>query len=287
MENRLVVLSGLPASGKTTLAGQFKKKGYSIVSDKTSYEEINKEGKDNYKESFQNIKELLSMGKNVLYDAPNITYRKRHALLNEIKDIDCKKTCIVVAVPYEECIKRNQKRKDGIPYTMLHEMYQSWETPYFYEGWDKINISLGKYKGTYGSPEDFVKQVIDFDQEKENHSRTLGDHCLETAKNIDSTSSTLKAAGMLHDCGKVLTKTKKGQKTSYPKHQNVGAYNAMFYDIKNPLKVSILVNLHLIPFSWENDKSRGEIIQQHYRRKWKRPLYANVMKLHEADVKAH
>ena len=49
----------------------------------------------------------------------------------------------------------------------------------------------------------------------------------------------------------------------------------------------VLINLHMMPYFWEKDKEHGEKTRQKYQKLWGDELYNNVMKLHEADKKAH
>ena len=101
-------------------------------------------------------------------------------------------------------------------------------------------------------------------------------------------------AASVHDCGKEFTATFhncKGEETSechYYNHENAGAYGALFfnYEHDDALTVSILVNLHMRPYQWENSPNT-EKLQNKYRKLWGNKLYDSVMLLHEADVSAH
>jgi CRISPR/Cas system-associated endonuclease Cas3-HD len=103
-------------------------------------------------------------------------------------------------------------------------------------------------------------------------------------------------AGLLHDCGKPFTKSFKNSKgevseeAHFYQHHCVGAYDSLFFKYPNDidiLDVSILINLHMMPYCWEKDKEHGEKTREKYRKLWGEQLYQNVMKLHEADKKAH
>ena len=105
----------------------------------------------------------------------------------------------------------------------------------------------------------------------------------------------LHCAGLLHDCGKPFTKSfinSKGEETDiahYYQHHCCGSYDSLFFrypDEVDRLDVSILINLHMMPYFWEKDKEHGEKTRQKYQKLWGDELYNNVMKLHEADKKA-
>lgn len=98
------------------------------------------------------------------------------------------------------------------------------------------------------------------------------------------------------DCGKPFTKSfinSKGEETDvahYYQHHCCGAYNSLFFaypDGVNRLDVSVLINLHMMPYFWEKDKEHGERMRQKYQKLWGNELYNNVMKLHKADKNAH
>jgi len=277
MESKLIVLVGLPCSGKSTLAEEFRKKGYEI------YEE---EKGIVFEKSpvFEKIKRAFKEKNRVVYDARNITYKERKFLLNQIKEIDCKKTCIVVATPFEICQERNKKWKH-VSDEELKKCYMNWMVPYYYEGWDKINISIEEYRGIYGLPEDFPKKVMDFDCDQR---YILGEHCQLTAECIKTTSSPMIAAAYLHDSGKYINANLSERKYQFH-HNNTGAYDSMFYELKNPLKCSILISLHMIPYlwDWEKDPEKKDMLKRHYYKIWGKQLYRSVMKLHKADMEAH
>ena len=58
-------------------------------------------------------------------------------------------------------------------------------------------------------------------------------------------------------------------------------------DIADRLDVSVLINLHMMPYFWEKDEEKGEKTRQKYQKLWGNELYNNVMTLHIADKKAH
>lgn len=271
MNNKLVVLAGISEKYRKEVSEEFRKREY-FVCNNTELETIQKK---------------LKAGKDVLYNHPNTTYMERKKILNAVKDIECRKTCIIVAVPYEEC------KED------VEEYYKEWETPYYYEGWDKISVSLGKYKGYYGKPEDFIEKSKDYDLYRKNHSNTLGMHCYKTYENVKIKA--IKNAALLHDCGKIYTqeiiesKNENGEtikKARYKNHNNVGSYNSFFYEQDNPLLCSVLVGLHMKPYEWDKKNNTYSYnikneLSAIYKKRWGKDIYHLVMALHKADKKAH
>ena len=241
------------------------------------------------------IKENLKNGKNVIYDATNINSKRRRAFLSELRNIPCVKKCVIMATPFEMCCIQNESRDRVVPYEVIERMYKNWNTPYWFEGWDKIEIKF---------PDDFeinnvigiwISDHMDYDQDNPHHSCTLGQHCNLVGQSLKD-DMLLHCAGLLHDCGKPFTKSfvnSKGEETDmahYYQHNCCGSYDSLFFrypDEVDKLDVSVLINLHMMPYFWEKDKEHGEKTRQKYQKLWGNELYNNVMKLHEADKKAH
>ena len=136
----LYVFCGIPASGKTTMAAQFAKEqnaklySYDVIrhdSNLSSFEDI-------CKLIYQSMNIDLSNGFDVIYDAPNHKLEYRKDILNAISDASCKKICVVLLTPFEECLKRNVNREARLPDFVLHDMYNRFEPPSLDEGWDDI-----------------------------------------------------------------------------------------------------------------------------------------------------
>ena len=102
MRNTLYVLVGLPGSGKTTLAKDIANiniKAKHISSDAIRAELFGDENNQEnnslvFEEMKRRTKEYLKEGYNVIYDSTNINHKRRMALLNEFKNIPCKKVCV-------------------------------------------------------------------------------------------------------------------------------------------------------------------------------------------------
>lgn len=297
-----IMMVGIVGSGKSTYAKQLAEETNAII---CSSDVIRKElfgdenSQDNNEKVFKilhsRMKENLKNGKNVIYDATNINSKRRRAFLSELRNIPCVKKCIIMATPFEMCCIQNESRDRVVPYEVIERMYKNWNTPYWFEGWDKIEIKF---------PDDFeinnvigiwISDHMDYDQDNPHHSCTLGQHCNLVGQALKD-DMLLHCAGLLHDCGKPFTKSfvnSKGEETDeayFYQHHCCGSYDSLFFDFPlevNKLDVSILINLHMMPYFWEKDKEHGEKTRQKYQKLWGNELYNNVMKLHEADKNAH
>ena len=71
----------------------------------------------------------------------------------------------------------------------------------------------------------------------------------------------LQWAALYHDCGKVFTQVfhnAKGEPTEeahYYNHENVGAYDCLC-DYSKTLLTSVLINLHMKPYTWKLEKTK-------------------------------
>lgn len=293
---------GLPGSGKSTYAKELAEEiGAVICSSDTIRKELcgDENSQDNNEEIFKllhsRIKDNLKKGISVIYDATNINSKRRRAFLSELKNIPCIKKCVIMAVPFDECCKQNNSRNRIVPYEVILRMYKNWNTPYWFEGWNEISL---KFKDNFE-----IANVIgvwlnnhdNYVQDNSHHSMSLGKHCRVVGDSFMG-NSLLECVGYLHDCGKPFTKSfvnSKGEETDvahYYQHHCVGAYDSLFYLYPSgvdKLDVSILINLHMMPYFWEKDKEHGDKTRDKYQKIWGDTLFNNVIKLHKADKAAH
>ncbi len=236
---------GLPASGKSTYAQTLSEQYNAIIcSSDHIREELFNDVNDQshnaevFKELYIRIKNYLQNGQSVIMDSTNISYKRRMAFLQELKNIPCEKICILMATPYKECLKNNANRDRVVPEEVIERMYKNFNIPFFYEGWNQIIVEYGKeeYHGNYGYPTSLMELTMSFDQNNKHHTLSLGEHLRNTAHNLpcyhneefDIYEYALIIAAILHDGGKIFTKdfhNGKGEPTEdahYFNHNNVG-----------------------------------------------------------------
>lgn len=303
----LTMMCGIAGSGKSTLARELAQEiNATIFSSDELREEMfgDVNNQDNNTELFhelhKRIKNCLKSGNNAIYDATNISSKRRISFLQELNNIDCAKKCVIMATPYEQCLENNKNRDRQVPEYVIENMYKHWNTPYWFEDWDYIDIH---YWPEYTKQKiyDWVSKYMDYSQDNPYHTLTLGQHCFNTAyyfyKNMTNNKLLLSCAAAVHDNGKVFVKkfeNAKGEPTNiahYYNHENIGAYNALFFDYEfnvDVLDISILVNLHMMPYNWERQNNETELkLRRKYYKLWGAETYNNVIMLHEADKAAH
>lgn len=300
---KMIMMCGLPGSGKSCKAKEFAEQCDANIHSSDSIREeltgdINNQDINElvFKTLHNRIREDLQNSKNCIFDATNISYKKRISFLQSLNKISCEKICVLMATPYEECLKNNASRDRSVPEEVIRRMYFSFNIPYWYEGWDDIQIVYSDgAQNSYGHIVDWVESVYEYNQHNSHHTLTLGQHCMQTFLHVYGTPNRfweITSAALIHDVGKIQTATfinSKGIETDerhYYSHQYVGAYDSLFFDgISDYLYVAMLIMWHMQPYFWEKDNN--EKLQNKYHKLWGEDLYNDVMKLHEADKNAH
>jgi hypothetical protein len=202
-----------------------------------------------------------------------------------------------MATPYKVCIKNNIERERYVPEDVIKRMYMNFHTPWYIEGWNDIRIEYASGSENYlGDPIEWVKSVMDFNQDNPHHTLTLGSHCLKAGYYIGSVDNARRTknvfpiyfAGLLHDEGKIFTKTfidSKGnpsESAHYYQHHCCSAYDSLFFDYPaNHLYVATLICWHMQLHFIKEEKTLKK-----YKKLWGEELYNDLSLLHEADVNA-
>jgi len=157
----LVLLSGLPASGKTTLTNKFINKGTIISPDNyIGYTEDNpwtpQITKYAWDKSDQLFNEALRRGDNlIIFDATFVGVKKRRKYINIGQKEGARIICICCYASKETILKRNSEREifRRVPHFVINNMSNSFVFPEKNEGFD--------YVVKYNSEKDeFIGDVI-------------------------------------------------------------------------------------------------------------------------------
>lgn len=300
--NKFYMMIGLPASGKSTIAKEISESEDAVIisSDEIRREWGNVNDQSQNAKVFEKVEKRLKQnildGRNVIFDATNISYKKRRAWLERFNKYDIQKIAVLVATPYEECLKRNSKRERKVPEEVITRMYHNFYIPQYYEGFDEIQI---KYNSDYMF---FFDDLVDIPQDNPHHTLSVLKHCYKVEDLLTEwnkqQSIPINFAGRLHDIGKLKTKTftnKKGETTDiahYYDHEKVSTYDSLFYvNLRSRIEISkdidfVLETLKLIQWHMvlHFDLSEKTIIK--YKNLLGNNTWRDLEILHKADCEA-
>lgn len=307
----LYMLCGLPASGKSAWAESNKDNLnatiYSSDAIRQELGDVNDQSKneDVFNILHKRIKDDLINGKNVIYDATNLKRKNRLHFFRQIQEIHCKKICMLFATPYEICLKNNKNRERHVPEEVIKRMYLNFETPWYSEGFDDIEIVYWDYDKdglSYHIINDLLKWE-NISHDNPHHTLSIGEHMghasYHYSENFNPPDMKVYLATLMHDCGKVFTKgyvDSNGnpcETAHYYQHHCVGSYMSLFYlkEFKpkswtnyDVLYVSLLVGLHMRPYlAWEkSDKAKEKD-----RKLFGDDIIKAIEIIHECDLAAH
>ena len=298
----LIMLVGIPGSGKSTLSTQFAAQGYRVYSSDSIRAELygSEEEQGTASEVFntliRRLRRDLSAGVPCVVDACNLRRKRRISLLKMIPRTAMQKRCILVLTSPETCLERNRHRRRTVPPEVIYDMLCAFEAPFGNEGWESIEATCG------GAPYAFPRgETTDFTQDNPHHQLSLGAH-MDAARDycIDhGFDAAVIEAAWYHDIGKLYTKrfrNKRGEPTEvahFYGHENYGAYLYLCEKAVESIRrgtwaetlyVANLINWHMRPLNvwlWtpkSEEKDRALIGEE---------MYADLCRLHAADLAAH
>lgn len=295
--SNLIIMCGLPASGKSSYAKGVKKS--IIISTDDIREEINGNAsiQDNgnlvFETAFNRIKENLIQNKykNVVFDATNINYKKRTDIVNRFKKYADNIICYFVYADYEECLERNSQRERKVPEEVIKRMYYNFYVPQFFEGFDDI---IFKNNSNTTHDYDELEEKLNINQDNPNHKLSLLEHSRKAYLYLKEVTKTeyMATAGYLHDIGKIKTKTfinAKGEKTEiahYYSHEKVGAYDSLAYTNFKRFDIQFYI-AELIQWHMLLHQELSEKTIEKYKSKLGIAFWKDLQLLHEADLYAH
>lgn len=130
--NKIVLLSGIPASGKTTLAQKLVDKGYVCLNADSIREELwgdaaeQKEKEKVFAIFFQRLEKALTRGWDIVIDNTNINRNHRHPIIERARNAGYTDIQIwILDTPLEICLKRNLERARQVPEEIVINMHSS------------------------------------------------------------------------------------------------------------------------------------------------------------------
>lgn len=286
---KLILLVGLPGSGKTTYAKQYIAEHLNTIhlsSDTIRKELYNDESiQGNPSEVFGLMQkraiEALNNGQNVIYDATNITRKDRASIISVCPKF-ARIECHIIWAPIGICIERDAARKRTVGKKVIDKMLKRFQAPYIDERIDDIYIHRTYYSLT-DSYHNNVFDAMKIPHDNPHHTLNIYEHCWAAYEYINKQTNDgeLQYATLMHDCGKPYVKAfinSKGESCEdahYYQHQCVGAYISYGLAGVTP-REAWLVSTHMDPF-----------LNTKYYKNLPEFLKREIDLLHEADLAAH
>lgn len=263
---------GLPGSGKSTIAAT--QTDAVIISSDAIREELYGDERilgthnDVFGTMLQRTLAHLKNGQDVVYDATNLSRRRRKGVLLQLPK-ETKKICILVWARYETCLHRNSQRPNPVPGEAIHRMLLAFQMPFFDEGWDEITTW---YTDTPYDAIDLLNRM-DIPHDTHFHPGTIYEHVSRVQKAVSDnfpTSgfdkpllTTLRAVATWHDIGKIHAKTfqnSRGEITEdahYYGHENASAYlycgiDGVDTNIRAYHEIAYLINMHMARYNQDS-----------------------------------
>jgi predicted kinase len=267
--SKFIMLVGLPASGKSTLAEKLSKEENAIVlsSDKLREELFNDvNNQDNNGQLFEimnsRANKLIQQGKNVIYDATNINRKRRKHLINHVVKAD-ENIVYYINNHVMTANYRDENRNRTVGKEVIYRMYKNLQIPVENEGWNQIIYTehpskyFEKFRKEYEltvksglDHDELFKQlgkmipefrdITDLPQDSTYHSFSVSRHTYYVYKTIFNLYNKedkliMLWATLFHDLGKAFCKSfvnHKGEENKYAHfigHENVSSQLAAVY----------------------------------------------------------
>ena len=314
------MLIGIPAVGKSHYANEYIKTRHNtiIVSSNDIRQELWGDANDQqnptrvFDEMFIRTVDAMKRGVNVVYDATNLIAKTRKSTLDRLRKTlgkDFVAVATVITCSISECKRRQGERDRKVPDEVIDRMVRQFQTPWYNEGWDTINvINCGKKQNIDREHWRMVGEPHD----NHHHTRTLEMHCAECegqmrdmlrgpARFSEAGKRMMTEAAYQHDIGKHKTKAFKdsrGNPTNeahYYSHDNVGAYLWLSGDKRGDwtkeefLFIALLIQWHMQPYFLQDKDGNYATKFKEWcdKREFGLMFYESICLLHEADKAAH
>lgn len=253
-----------------------------------------------FNELHKHIKNYLANGQSCVYDATNLSRKRRKNFLKELPK-DVKKIAVVAATEIDVILEQNANRMRHVPEEVIWRMYREMSLPRLDEGWDSIRMipnpknkkTLGEYLfDAYGVDHDNPHHQLDIFHHMLEASKYASDHAAE--KGLDKNLKHLaRTAALFHDIGKPVVKSrmkpngKEDDHSHFYNHHEVGAYMvACCVGQFAPKQYDFYAAL-IVLIQWHMEYYFRDNFIDEFERLYGSEMRAVYDLLHEADMAAH
>lgn len=278
------MLVGIPGSGKSHYAKELcrQHRAVHVATDSIRQKLFGDEAKQKntyvvFDEAFSQIEQALASGRNVVFDATNVSRERRLKFLKRFREVPVE--CHVCSTPYNIAMQRAQSRKRRIDESVMSKFAKHFEFPVLGEGFQQLHIVHAPADAmlarleleelltdhsdhdelfNYLSSSPHFQVMLGYDQQNPYHSRTLSEHTYAVLEYVRAfyegdNMLAMQLAALFHDAGKPFCKVWKQSRGyySYYGHEHVSAAIAchvlkqMGYDKDFVLQVVNLVSFHM------------------------------------------
>ena len=304
----LRIMIGIPASGKSSYCEECKSTGNWVVNSSDAIrEELYGTADDQSHNSeifntmFRRTIAALNLNLNCVYDATNLSSKRRANLIKEIRRLYPSTTieAIVMATPFHICIRRNFERERTVPFNVMLSMMKRFEMPAKWEGFDEIKVYGNDQVDGVLRANELAHIAGRMEQDNSHHTLTVGHHMQKAytlyMTQVFDANYWIAQAILWHDVGKVYCKTftnMRGERTDeahYYGHANVSAYIYLsllaIANINGTLHPGdeLVVNLIQNHMAFFNDEKYLEKIKERFGL----DFYSKLEIVHKFDIASH
>ena len=140
---RVVIMMGIPASGKSTLANSLGIRVLASDELRLQHPEIPPTSTTIWTMMQNMLRQCIENNEDVVIDATNVSVKDRDRWLSVIKEEKEKgfqifTSLYIMTTPKEVCLERNKHREARVPDVAIHSIEKRWENPTKEEYFDEI-----------------------------------------------------------------------------------------------------------------------------------------------------
>ena len=282
---KLIVMIGLPGSGKSTKRDELKYQNYAYISSDELRKVVagSEEDQDHNQQVFDTFYKMLdwemSHRYNTILDATNINMKARRRIFEIIEPYrdQIEVTAYIMNIPIEEVIERDKSRERSVGIEVINKFLNNYQHPQKFEGFDHIILDRPIEFDDAGNNKEFnllnyldlESKMNKFDQKNPHHIYSLGEHCSQLNYKYSPFQLTEKVAAIFHDVGKLFTQSiDETGVAHYYNHDNVGTYwlishlNSWYINKENNLQdILFYINYHMLGHKIKTDKAKNKYMR--------------------------